>query len=125
VPFPLLHLLSAWRSHSGYYNCSKYEEDDEPTEVNKARKALEKYLFYYQRWANHDQSLRLEETTKRRIQDRIEEKVTAGCGTWIDWQYLIDAVSLLRKCRYTLKYTYPYAYFLEGGKKPLVCYLSS
>lgn len=43
------HLLSAWRSHSGYYNCSKYEEDGEPTEVNKARKALEKYLFYYQR----------------------------------------------------------------------------
>jgi len=91
--------LKPWRSHSGYYNCSKYEEDGEPTEVNKARKALEKYLFYYQRWANHDQSLRLEETTKRRIQDRIEEKVTAGCGTWIDWQYLIDAVSLLRKVR--------------------------
>lgn len=49
VPSPLPHFLSAWRSHSGYYNCSKYEEDGEPTEVNKARKALEKYLFYYQR----------------------------------------------------------------------------
>lgn len=57
------------------------------------------HIHTHTQWANHDQSLRLEETTKRRIQDRIEEKVTAGCGTWIDWQYLIDAVSLLRKVR--------------------------
>lgn len=48
-------------------------------------------------WANHDQSLRLEEETKRKILNRIEEKVSSGSGTWIDWQYLMDAVQLLRK----------------------------
>ena len=48
-------------------------------------------------WANHDQSLRLEEDTKRKILNRIEEKVSSGSGTWIDWQYLMDAVELLRK----------------------------
>ena len=48
-------------------------------------------------WANHDQSLRLEEATKRKILDRIEEKVANSSGTWIDWQYLMDAVELLRK----------------------------
>lgn len=130
---------SAWKSHTGYYNCSMYEEKDENQEVNKARKALEKYLFYYQRvrergeggqgehfetllkqtfdtdffhcinslllslslssyqWANHGQSLCLEESTKKKIYDKIKEKVSEGYGTWIDWQYLHDAVALLRK----------------------------
>lgn len=42
-------------------------------------------------------------------------------GTWIDWQYLMDAATLLAKCRYTLQYTYPYAYFMEPGpRKELV-----
>lgn len=42
-------------------------------------------------------------------------------GTWIDWQYLLDAAALLAKCRYTLQYTYPYAYYMEPGpRKELV-----
>ena len=48
-------------------------------------------------WANHDSSLKLEEETKKKIVCRMEEKVSRGEGTWIDWQYLMDAVSLLRK----------------------------
>ena len=37
----------------------------------------------------------------------------SGSGTWIDWQYLFDSAKLLAKCRYTLQYTYPYAYYME------------
>ena len=37
-----------------------------------------------------------------------------GSGTWIDWQYLFDSAKLLAKCRYTLQYTYPYAYYMES-----------
>ena len=48
-------------------------------------------------WANHNQSLQLEEETKKKIVDRVEEKVASGSGTWIDWQYLTDAMQLLRK----------------------------
>jgi ariadne-2 len=32
-------------------------------------------------------------------------------STWIDWQYLFTAAALLAKCRYTLQYTYPFAYY--------------
>lgn len=38
-------------------------------------------------------------------------------GTWIDWQYLLDAAALLDKCRYTLQYTYPYAYYMEPSPR--------
>jgi len=83
----------------------------------QAREALKKYLFYYERWDNHARSLRLEEQTLQRIKQRIYEKVMDNKGTWIDWQYLLDAASLLAKCRYTLQYTYPYAYFMEAGPR--------
>jgi ariadne-2 len=111
--------LEKWDSHRGYYECSTYKKMDERGK-NEARQALEKYLFYYQRWANHDQSLELEETTRLKILSRIDDRVAASSGTWIDWQYLLDAADLLRKSRYTLKFTYPYAYHMEGDRKPLV-----
>lgn len=41
----------------------------------------------------------------------------AGEGTWIDWQYLWDAARLLKRCRYTLQYTYPYAYYMDVGPR--------
>jgi len=43
--------------------------------------------------------------------------VMNGSGTWIDWQYLFNAAALLAKCRYTLQYTYPYAYYMEAGSR--------
>ncbi|XP_026688556.1 potential E3 ubiquitin-protein ligase ariadne-2-like, partial [Diaphorina citri] len=48
-----------------------------------------------------------------KIRTRIHSKVMTSSGTWIDWQYLIDASTLLARCRYTLQYTYPYAYYME------------
>jgi len=36
-----------------------------------------------------------------KITSRIQEKVMNSTGTWIDWQYLLDAANLLKKvCLY-------------------------
>lgn len=113
--------LGDWNSHgSEYYECSRYKEN--PNIANEsahaqAREALKKYLFYFERWENHARSLRLEEHTLQKIKDRINKKVMANEGTWIDWQYLRNAAALLAKCRYTLQYTYPYAYYMESGPR--------
>ncbi|CAC5397163.1 ARIH2 [Mytilus coruscus] len=113
--------LGDWKAHgSEYYECSRYKEN--PNIANEsahaqAREALKKYLFYFERWENHSKSLELEEQTLLKITSRIQEKVMNNAGTWIDWQYLLDAAALLRKCRYTLQYTYPYAYFMEKGAR--------
>lgn len=118
--------MGDWKTHATeYYECSKYKADPkiaEKTAGAKARAALEKYLFYYNRWENHRKSLELEQEMLKKINERIEEKVTQGEGTWIDWQYLKDAATHLTKCRYTLKYTYPYAYYMEEIRKPLFEY---
>jgi len=108
-----------WKTHgSEYYECSRYKEN--PNIANesahaKAREALKKYLFYFERWENHAKSLSLESAFKAKISERINEKVLASDGTWIDWQYLTDVVNVLTKCRYTLQFTYPYAYYMEPG----------
>ncbi|XP_052780765.1 potential E3 ubiquitin-protein ligase ariadne-2-like isoform X1 [Mya arenaria] len=115
--------LGDWKAHgSEYYECSRYKilkfHDENPNIANEsvhaqAREALKKYLFYFERWENHAKSLKLEEQTLHKITSRIQDKVMNSTGTWIDWQYLLDAANLLKKCRYTLQYTYPYAYYME------------
>lgn len=135
--------LGDWKSHgSEYYECSRYKEN--PNIANEsvhaqvrifycsvnsdkfniffsiqAREALKKYLHYYERWENHSKSLQLEQQTLDRLKSRINEKVMKGLNssTWIDWQYLFVAASLLAKCRYTLQYTYPYAYYMEASSR--------
>jgi len=52
--FSIMHVLFIdWKTHSTeYYECSKYKADPkiaEKTAGAKARAALEKYLFYYNR----------------------------------------------------------------------------
>lgn len=110
-------ILDTWKTHgSQYYECSRYRENPNIANENeKAREALKKYLFYFERWDNHMRSLRLEGKALERIKEIINEKVMANAGTWIDWQYLLDAAALLAKCRYTLQYTYPYAYYMDLG----------
>ncbi|KAL5286972.1 ARIH2 family protein [Megaselia abdita] len=113
--------LGDWKNHgSEYYECSRYKEN--PNIANEsihaqAREALKKYLHYYERWENHSKSLQLEQQTLDRIKTRVNEKVMKAQGTWIDWQYLFNAAALLAKCRYTLQYTYPYAYYMEPGSR--------
>ncbi|XP_076475890.1 E3 ubiquitin-protein ligase ari-2 isoform X2 [Bombus vancouverensis nearcticus] len=70
---------------------------------------------YY--WENHSKSLKLEEQTLEAIKMQINKKVMNSSGTWIDWQHLFAAASLLTRCRYTLQYTYPYAYYMEPGPR--------
>uniref|UniRef100_A0A0R3S546 RBR-type E3 ubiquitin transferase n=1 Tax=Elaeophora elaphi TaxID=1147741 RepID=A0A0R3S546_9BILA len=116
-----IRLFIDWKNHgSEYYECSRYKENPSiAQEANhvKARRALEKYLHYYERYENHHKSLKLEEDLRNCIMKKIDEKVNGHEGTWIDWQYLHRAATLLTKCRYTLQYTYPYAYYMENGPR--------
>ncbi|KAM7533313.1 hypothetical protein Aperf_G00000125915 [Anoplocephala perfoliata] len=106
--------LGPWQEHPvEYYDCSKYrkmEVSESETKRTRAREYLQRYLFYYERWENHERSLRLEAKHYETIEKRIYSKIQSGEGTWIDWQPLLSAAETLQKCRYTLKYTYPYAY---------------
>ena len=105
--------MRAWKEHEGNYNCNKFKEERQGKQ--NAKQALKKYLFHFERYENHGKSLKLEEITVAMIMAHIQEKVDSSEGTWIDWQYLLTATEQLRKCRYTLMYTYPHVYYLKKG----------
>ena len=55
--------LTDWKLHDGgYYKCNKFESGQltEPDKHQASRASLEKYLFYFNRFANHKESLKFE-----------------------------------------------------------------
>ena len=62
------------------------------------------YLYWLQ-WENHAKSLKLEEQTLNKIKCRIDDKVMKSSGTWIDWQYLLQAADLLKKARQSASFS--------------------
>ncbi|RNA25300.1 ariadne-2 isoform X2 [Brachionus plicatilis] len=41
-------------------------------------------------------------------------------GTLVDWEFLIEAVDVLTRARYTLQYTYLYAYFFYNNQTKML-----
>jgi len=107
-----------WKDHSGsYYNCNKYDpEKDKDTVDGKkkdsSRKSLERYLHYYTRYTNHHNSLKFEIEAQKKMEDKRRDMEALGDNTWMDCQYLNEANEALHNCRYTLKFTYVYAFYL-------------
>jgi len=112
-----------WKDHSGsYYNCNKYDpEKDKDTADGKkkdtSRQALERYLHYYTRYTNHHNSLKFEIEAKEKMEAKIKDMEALGDNTWMDCQYLVEANEALHNCRYTLKFTYVYAFYLPRDDK--------
>jgi len=69
-------------------------------------------LFYYTRFSNHDNSLKLEKDAKDKVEDKISEMEKHGDNTYLDCLYLKDANLALFECRYALKFTYVFAFYL-------------
>jgi ariadne-2 len=110
--------LNDWKTHGATYDCNRYKAN--PTQ-DQARDALNRYTHYYHRWINHANSLKFEKAFKEKCDLKINEKIMNGtCGTLVDWEFLIEAADILTKARYTLQYTYPYAYYLENHEIKLL-----
>jgi len=110
--------LNDWKSHGATYDCNRYKGS---AAQDQAREALNRYTHYYHRWINHSNSLKFEKAFKEKCESRIQEKIMNGqCGTLVDWEFLMDAAHTLTKARYTLQYTYPFAYFLENNEAKLL-----
>lgn len=103
-----------WKSHGASYDCNRYKGNPEQ---DNAREALNRYTHYYHRWINHSNSLKFEKAFKEECQNKIQEKIMKNDGgTLVDWEFLAEAVENLTRARFTLQYTYPYAYYLEENE---------
>jgi ariadne-1 len=113
--------MGPWSEHgNAWYNCNRFDENSSKEardSQSKSRAFLERYLHYYNRFANHEQSARLEEQLYKKIETKMEEMQRGSDLSWIECQFLRHSVDVLTECRTTLKWTYAFAYYLERNNQ--------
>jgi len=121
--------LKVWKGHEDYYTCGRYEKMQKKKEKNKRkknkeqaaeverdlkRKALERYIGYYDRYLEYDKALKtsdsMKENTKKKMQLLQEEQTILA-----EVKFIEKAVQTLLECFAALKYSFVFAYFLEDG----------
>jgi len=100
-------------AHQNYakHECNSFGKKD----VKESRAMLEKYLFYYNRYVNHEQSLKFEHKLEVMVTNKMEE-MQKNMG-WVEVQFLEKSLRILLECRRTLMYTYVFAYYLKRDEE--------
>jgi ariadne-1 len=108
--------MGLWSEHgTSWYNCNRFEEKSgsEARDAQaKSRVSLERYLHYYNRYANHEQSAKLDKDIYQKTEKKMIQLQSASGMSWIEVQYLNSASQALQTCRQTLKWTYAFAFYL-------------
>lgn len=108
--------MGVWSEHgTSWYNCNRYEEKSgsEARDAQaKSRQSLERYLHYYNRYANHEQSAKLDKDIYLKTEKKMTQLQNTTGMSWIEVQFLESASQALQQCRQTLKWTYAFAYYL-------------
>ncbi|KAG0370456.1 hypothetical protein BGZ54_006232 [Gamsiella multidivaricata] len=108
--------MGPWEEHgSNWYTCNRFEEVESAEardQQNKSRATLERYLHYYNRFANHEQSAKLDQELYNRAEKNMEEIQLTSALSWIEAQFLQKAVDTLTSSRMVLRWSYAFAYYL-------------
>ncbi|EGE08443.1 IBR domain-containing protein [Trichophyton equinum CBS 127.97] len=108
--------LGPWSEHgTSWYNCNRFEEkgsSDARDTQTRSRQSLERYLHYYNRFANHEQSAKLDRDLFLKTEKMMVNLQSQSGLSWIEVQFLDTASRTLQECRQTLKWTYAFAFYL-------------
>lgn len=86
--------------------------------ADNAKKELDRYLHFYQRYHAHDVSLKFASQQRVQAEQKMLEQQQVSNASWNDVQFVKQAVEQVIECRRVLKFTYALGYFLkdEPGK---------
>jgi len=119
--------LGDWASHGsstgGYYQCNIYEKqvkDGKHSVEDKAREkakdALNKYIFYFERFMDHDRGMRMTVSPQEGdVENKVQQLHDKHGFEIIELQFLYEALRQVRACRRVLKWSYVYGYYLDEG----------
>jgi len=119
--------LGDWKIHGsasgGYYKCNKFEEAAKDEKFNKqekkreeAKTELKRYMFHYERYANHNKSGDHAQKLRPVIENKIEQLHRIKSYPVGELEFLLDALDEVIKCRHVLKWTYAFGFFVKMGK---------
>ena len=108
--------MDAWEPHgSSWYNCTRYNEEGSKharDQQDRSRSALQRYLFYYNRYMNHMQSLRFEHKLYASVHEKMEAMQVVANMSWIEARALSLTLSLTHSLTHShsLSYTFNLVY---------------
>ncbi|PIA53358.1 hypothetical protein AQUCO_00900141v1 [Aquilegia coerulea] len=121
--------LGAWSEHGtgtgGFYSCNRYEKakkDGEYDETEKrremAKRSLERYTHYYERWATNEKSrVKAMQDLQEMQAVHIEKLSNDYCQLESQLKFITEAWRQIIECRRVLKWTYAYGYYLPEHEK--------
>ena len=116
--------MGVWSEHgTSWYNCNRFEEKsgNEARDAQaRSRQSLERYLHYYNRYANHEQSARLDKDLYLKTEKKMTGLQSSSGMSWIEVQFLDTASRALQQCRQTLKWTYAFAFYLARNNLTII-----
>lgn len=76
-------------------------------------------MHYFTRYQAHHQSLEFEGKLASQVEERKRE-MQAGSMSFTEQQAIGRAFEVLQQCRRTLKYTYPFAFYLKANNQSII-----
>nr|XP_043617758.1 probable E3 ubiquitin-protein ligase ARI8 [Erigeron canadensis] len=125
--------LGAWKGHATR-SCNSYNSmlqggvvNDAEKQREMAKKAIERYTHYYERWAANEKSRKRALSDMQKIKTEQLKKISMNyCQPETQLQFILDAWLQIVECRRVLKWTYAYGFYIpadEAGKKSFFEYL--
>ena len=110
----------AWGDHGertgGFYACNRYEAakkkgdyDEEAATRERARTALERYMHYFERWAEHGASHA--RAAHQLASVNLEALATAQATPVSQLGFVREAMRQIVACRRVLKWTYAFGFY--------------
>lgn len=119
--------LGEWSTHGtstgGYYQCNIYDKQakegkhaEEEKTRQSAKHALDKYMFFFERFMDHDRGMKLTVKEEAEIESSVQKLHDTHGFEIVELQFLYEALKQVRACRRVLKWSYVYGYYLhEAG----------
>ncbi len=117
----------AWKEHGertgGFYACNRYESARAAGEVSEAearrehaRGSLERYMHFYERWAEHGASHARAAAQLAAV--NLEQLAAAQAQPVSQLAFVREAMRQIVACRRTLKWTYAFGFYSFSGDAP-------
>lgn len=102
-----------WSSISGH-SCGRFKED-QAKKTERARRDLQRYMHYHNRYKAHTDSLKQESNLKQKIQEKID--ISENKDSIIkDYSWVMNGLNRLFRSRRVLSYSYPFAFYMFGDE---------
>lgn len=109
--------MGEWKKHGdSYYKCNFYDEkttSKENLKIKDIKTELQKYSFYFDRYANHKKTRDFVTKMAPSIKASQEKLINEHNANFIDTQFLWEAYNTIQKGLRVVMNTYVFGYYLK------------